>query len=278
MRKTFYSDKLDWESLGYSAPPTPPDDPELLEDEEPHLWLRLERVLGQAKAGTFDELPTLLDLYEEAYGAVLRYVCTRVLGDAGTAPCFRRMIEELETEKGNDPNKTIHYCSAFRAWGSLSTVPIILEQYHELRKSQEAAILPMNLSSMLEAEWGPISDGAKLKDLPAYSRLVMDRYEELKRQFETDQVIVYGGEVAGVIPYAKWILKRLGDTPFEHVSQSFLRRRFEASTGINCSAFYKKGRFQPLKAAAIVEDFLESPQAATYQDGVRYFFGHRIPD
>jgi hypothetical protein len=43
-------------------------------------------------------------------------------------------------------------------------------------------------------------------------------------------------------------------------------------------AFFKDFKLQPLTAAAVVEEFLDSPEAAKYKDGFRYFFGHRIPD
>ena len=52
----------------------------------------------------------------------------------------------------------------------------------------------------------------------------------------------------------------------------------EASTGIDCSGFYQEEKPQPLTAAAIIEDFLESSESQHYEKGVRYFFGHRIPD
>ncbi|NVB40421.1 hypothetical protein G6O69_21455 [Pseudenhygromyxa sp. WMMC2535] len=61
---------------------------------------------------------------------------------------------------------------------------------------------------------------------------------------------------------------------------SWVRRRFEAATGIDCRAMFDpkvKGRWRPLQAAAIAERFLASPEAERYEDGVRYFFGHRIP-
>jgi hypothetical protein len=58
----------------------------------------------------------------------------------------------------------------------------------------------------------------------------------------------------------------------------FWRRKFEASTGTNCMRFYGNGAIQPLEAAATVEDFLEGAEAGKYEDRVRYFFGHRIPD
>jgi hypothetical protein len=64
----------------------------------------------------------------------------------------------------------------------------------------------------------------------------------------------------------------------EHRDAARLRRRFEASTGIDCHDFYVEQGFQPLSAARIAEDFLNGPQAAKYEEGCRYFFGHLIPD
>lgn len=279
MTGTFYSDGLGWQGLGYFASLTPPDDPELRRDPESGLWLRLERIIGQAKAGNFSEIPKLFDLYAEARCAVLRYVCNCVLADAGTRACFQRMIQELEIEKGEDRNKVLHYCNALSDWGSLSSVIVLLEQYKVLRVSRETAIIPLDLSFMIEeGKWGPISDEPDVENLPDYCRMVMERYEELKSQFKTDQVLIFNATLSGVIPFAKLILSRLSDSPFDLASQRRLRRRFEASTGINCSAFYKKKRFQPLVAAAILEDFLQSPEASKYEDGARYFFGHRIPN
>jgi len=57
------------------------------------------------------------------------------------------------------------------------------------------------------------------------------------------------------------------------------RMLLEATTGLNCRAFFDdSGRLQNLTAAAIIEDFLDGGDADRYQPGVRYFFGHRIPD
>jgi hypothetical protein len=35
---------------------------------------------------------------------------------------------------------------------------------------------------------------------------------------------------------------------------------------------------EPLTAAALAEELLDRPAAARFQPGVRYFFGHRLPD
>jgi hypothetical protein len=37
-------------------------------------------------------------------------------------------------------------------------------------------------------------------------------------------------------------------------------------------------KLDPLAAAAILEDMLESGELERFEPGVRYFFGHRIPD
>jgi hypothetical protein len=89
-----------------------------------------------------------------------------------------------------------------------------------------------------------------------------------------DQVFVYGGDRFGVVRFARLLLDRLRTPPIP----VYWRRKFEASTGINCSAFYENRTFRPLTAASIIEAFLDSPGAADYEDGARYFFGHRIPD
>ena len=86
--------------------------------------------------------------------------------------------------------------------------------------------------------------------------------------------LVFQGEQFGVIKFTRFLLDRIRRPYF----RSVLRHKFEALTGVDCTAFYKNGIFQPLSAAAVIEEFLDSPAAGAYEPGVRYFFGHRIPD
>ena len=65
--------------------------------------------------------------------------------------------------------------------------------------------------------------------------------------------------------------------PYSGSRHPYLREKFEACTGIDCSDFYDDGDFQPLTAAARLEAWLESDQPNKYLPGERYFFGHRIP-
>jgi hypothetical protein len=84
---------------------------------------------------------------------------------------------------------------------------------------------------------------------------------------------LFEGEPVGARRLAEKLLVHLqmADLP------EYWRGRFEAMTGLDCSGFYKSGSLQPLTAAAIVEDFLESGDADKFEPGTRYFFGHRIP-
>ena len=275
---TFYSNALDWKTLGYFAVPTPADDPDLLKNPDAELWLRLEQIVGHAKSGNFDDMPELLDLYAEARTAVFQYVCSRVLGDAGTPACFKRMVTELEEDHSMDRNKVLHYCNSLQIQGQLSIVLIILDWYKILRTQQDTLIIPLSLSLLLEeGEWGPIAEEPEIEDLGSYCDMVKERYNELVQQLKTDRVFVFNGKPWGVIPFARLILHRVAHPEFDHTYDTYFRRRFEASTGINCTSFFRKKRFQPLAAAQIVEEFLENPSATEYEDGVRYFFGHRIP-
>ena len=106
----------------------------------------------------------------------------------------------------------------------------------------------------------------------------MERYECLNEIYKTDKVIIFNGKQWGVRTFAQLFLERIRDNTIDHIPMFHFRRRFEATTGIDCSAFFEQKRFRPLVAAAIVEEFLECQKAEKYEDGTRYFFGHCIPD
>jgi hypothetical protein len=110
--------------------------------------------------------------------------------------------------------------------------------------------------------------------LAAFRAAVMNHYSKLVDQFGSEDVIIFEGKRFGVRALAERALELVRLPYF----RPYLRQKFEAATGIDCSGFYKDEQLQPLTAAAILEDFLASPEAAQYQEGVRYFFGHRIPD
>ncbi len=131
------------------------------------------------------------------------------------------------------------------------------------------------LSLMMEREWGLIAVEPPEDALEEYLGLVMHRHEALCSQHGGGDLLIFNGEPSGVRYFAHRLAHDIGPA---RRAEADLRRRFEASTGIDCHDMFVDKVFQPLAAARLAESFLNSEQAATYQDGVRYFFGHRIPD
>jgi hypothetical protein len=96
----------------------------------------------------------------------------------------------------------------------------------------------------------------------------------LVEELGSDKSLVFRGEPYSVGRLARYIL----DAVKEPFFCSSLRRSFEGATGIDCSSWYQDGKLRPLAATAVLEGFLESPEAEKYDEGVRYFWGRRIPD
>ena len=119
----------------------------------------------------------------------------------------------------------------------------------------------------------PLPD--EFESIDGYCGMVDRTWKELADRFGTTDLYIWLGEPTSVRRMAKVIIAKAREPYFSFE----IRHKFEASTGINCSAFYKADQsFQPLSAAAIAEDFLNSPRAAQFVDGMRYFFGHPLPD
>ncbi len=129
------------------------------------------------------------------------------------------------------------------------------------------------MSLILETEPGPIADDAQFFNIAGYQAIVLKRHAELLEKLGSDQVIVFRGEIFCVERLAKLMLNSFSSGQFESV----LRRKFEANTGIDCTAFYVDGELQPLAAATILEAFLDGSDLGRYQEGQRYFFGHPLP-
>jgi hypothetical protein len=105
----------------------------------------------------------------------------------------------------------------------------------------------------------------------------MDRYDEVVAEFGGEQIYVAFARRLSARTLAQMICAPQSGhyARFELIE---LRERFEPMTGIDCTDFFTPTPWTPLAAAAIAEEFLASPQSHAYEEGVRYFFGHRLPD
>jgi hypothetical protein len=277
MDSDFFEEGINWEGTGYfGVPKLPPETsptPSYLADRPDLLWTV---AFQRATQGDIQLLPSLIDLYKQSQDETLQHLCVTLLGDAGPMACFPAIIREIERELNETTRYevTLDWCDALFVRGRLADVPLMLAAYENLAYLRDADIIPCRISELLEYPIGRLIDPRNFESNTAYRAAVIGRYEQLVQELGSDQALVFGGKRFGVVPFARMFLDRVRHP---HVP-SFWRRKFEASTGINCTAFYRDEIFQPLTAAATIEGFLESPEAAQYQDGPRYFFGHRIPD
>jgi|CXWL01.1.fsa_nt_gi hypothetical protein len=260
---------LDWKGAGYLGFPFPRSGARLSDE---YLWKDFERILEQAKKGDFTSIPELVDLFDSTESWILSAAYIALLGDVGTPAAFEKVLPIVQARI--EPTYQVYLSESLAFWGKLSVIPSIVVGWQDLEGFQDAEDIPPVLSMMLEEIPGPIDSTPNHACKIEYGELVMARYEELKEKFGTDDIIVFRGDRFGVRRLAQIALADLSAGRFE----PFMRRRFEATTGINCTRFYKDGELQSLAAASIVEEFLESSDSYKYIDGVRYFFGHQIPD
>ena len=258
---------VDWQGRGYFAYPdgmtTPPQRDDYL------AWLQ---ALGRAKLGDFSQMPGLVELGSGDTHPVNRRLCAELLGDAGPASTVDTIAKRLACEEVG-LELTLAWGAVLTRRGKLADIPIVLAAFERVATLSDAEILPVHLSECLETGY-EFCDHQDYDSLDSYRHAVLNRCAELAGRFGTDQVCVDGGEPLSVVGLAQRILRRLREPyfPFE------LRRRFECATGIDCSCFYHDRVFRPMHASAFLETFLEDAQASRFKNGVRYFFGHRIPD
>jgi hypothetical protein len=261
-----------WNARGYHAFPLTEQD-RLDLGAEAGAWQAYAQLLERAKQGNFAEVRRLIEWHDSSNNWVLGRAYLKLLGDAGKAADLRDLLVNVL------PNDPVHYrysfCETLGNWGSLSVVPTLVDLYALSPKSQDAPYIPPRISRLLEAEPGPVSkypvEGADA-EVAAYVQFVTAHYEILKSALGGDDAVVFRGEKLSVAAVARRGLDDLGKDRFDEE----MRHKFEAMTGIDCSSFYRDGELQPLAAAALLEEFLEGPEPAKYEEGVRYFFGRAI--
>jgi len=277
MAASFFSEGLNWRSHGFFCLPLPRKDNEFRASSQAALWLHWEDVLIRARQGDFQGVASLLESLDRILTPMLENAYAELIGDAANGQCAQSAMRWLQVEPARSYSQEIAICQALTNWGRLSVVPFLVKR-HELlwqNKAKEKGIIPVWISELVEQQPGPISFPFYSQSKTDYHDLVMKRYEELKIEFGTDQVFIYRGARFSVLELAKDMLSKLRDKV--DLGEEY-RHKFEAATGINCSAFFKDDKLQPLAAATILEEFMESSRAKEFEPGVRYFFGHRIPD
>jgi hypothetical protein len=293
-----------WMEHGFFAAGPPPIDllsPAALNSDL--AWVRVAAIIERAKRGDHSLIPRLREWYEDDRNRLDR-VCIVLTGAVGRKSDVVGLLDLLD--RGSDPAGSFAADAAASA-GYLWLVPAMLEAWRRVTSLAHHETIGFAIAELLEAPGGPIARAARgynispemiaatqdpelrklYEELAAeqespteFEVLVEARVAELRAQFGSDQVPVWEGELWDVRNFAEKTLQLIVGDESKRKSVTFIvhRRKFEGATGIDCRPFFRNTNFQPLEAVAILEDFLESPDAARYVPGVRYFFGHSIPD
>jgi hypothetical protein len=277
---TFLSRTFLQRGLGFRFAEPPPFDllaADRLDDANP--FIVAAAALAHAQRGAFDPLGRLVGRLKGSRDAELWDDCAALLGHASPPRLLRDLLDAFRPELAVDHDIPIgeYICEILTRSMLPWTVPIMLDVYLSSDDRTAAAALPTWFSLLLEPEPGPISE-ATLPD-PEFRDLVTRTLGALEDEIGTDSIPILHGRRFSVRGVAEWLHELLlaGDPDDEVIPE--LRMHFEASTGIDCGDFFDEdANLRPLAAAAVVERFLEGRDSRRFEPGVRYFFGHRIPD
>jgi hypothetical protein len=240
-------------------------------DDASVKWLR---AFAAAREGSFDGVAQLLEVFPDIQRPLLRHTYAQLLGDAGPESCIDSVRLKLrDTDNPVDSTMARRFGRILAEAGKLADVPLLLDIYLRIRADKDSEIFPVWIAALIELDPEVFCDPSDYFDIEDYRGDVMSRYESLVEALGSSEVYVFEGAPFGVVRLAHMMINRLREEDFTPE----YRQRFEASTGIDCRSFYRDGRFQPLNAAAILEDFIRGPESERFEEGVRYFFGHRIP-
>jgi hypothetical protein len=292
-----------WSFLGYSYAERPPFnllEPDALSSD--NAWIVIAAVLERAKRGDHTYIPRLQAYFQTTTRNGPEHASIHLTGDAGREADLAAL--QLVLEKGPDPLRA-YAAEAAEMAGRLWLIPSMLEAWKRVISRSNHETIGFAISSLLESPGGPIAKNAGIYNVdptvaskignPAmramaerhareqsvteFEQEVQARLESLRREFG-DRALLWRGRPFNVRVLAEQMYALVRDPAARPLHGLFIpmRHKFEAATGIDCSGCFRNGTLQPLNAEALLEAYLASEASTKYEDNVRYFFGHRIPD
>lgn len=268
-----------WKGRGYhyshaaplamlSAGEPPNDDP----------WAALAWVLERAKNADFGHVSKLRRLIlDERNAPTLVSACLGLTADTGLDGDLEFLAELMI----DGPDHLRIEASLAAQWsGVMWLVPFMLEAWRALyrradRESIEANIV--NLLDPIDATEPQFFASGSSED--EYANAVGARLHQLRVICGNDKASISGGASVDMNLQIALMKKSLEPRDANDWVDwgNFLiwRRKFEVYSGVDCSAFYREGIFQPTAAAVIMNRYLAAP--VEFAVGQRYFFGHLVP-
>jgi hypothetical protein len=270
----FFLNGFDFEQRGYFGCPVDAAGTELPGEESEAWSVWLDVFREASKDGNFGHVGKLVPMQPQVHDPIWMDAACTLVGDAAPdGVCERILATAADYDAKRNVDFAIDLCRQLRGWGRLDVVPVILNVWTQLADIEDAMILPVFLSALLENEPGAMGDPGRFPSIAAYVQAVRDRLDDRANKFGTTNVFVLRGSRFGVNRIAEKIVQQVRDPAFS----SDLRRSFEASTGIDCSDFYENGVLRAMPVKRKMLEYLDSAATEKFEDGKRYFFGHAIP-
>ena len=260
-------------------------------------------VLARLQRGDFQSLGRILQLMRASRLDWVWGHCAVLLSYCAPVTTLDALIGTFEAEIDAGDPVFIGWLTEILARSSiLQMIPRILNLHRRMssedRLSQCGVIAPLSL--MLEDQRGPIAQGPAevllnpgheiwedddwSLDFESYENLILRSYASSPVGISVptsprDATAFWGGEIFDLKKVIAATLPKLWrnrDCELVYVA----RMRIEAFTGRSLAGFYHldTGELDHIKAAALLEELLESGELDRFEPGARYFFGHRIPD
>jgi hypothetical protein len=273
----FMNETFLWRKKGYfyrHKPTVDILDSAILNSDNP--WHVLAGVLEQVKKGQNSSIDLLLPFLNFEDDPSLVASCLWLIGDAGKKKHMKYLVNAMEESRMEYIR--IKACDAAKHAGYVWLLPHILDVWCTIR-SREKYSISKYLSILMEPSAGLVFDYSQFDRDEEYVDFVNNKILDIKSTlgFE-DAVIVYGREFVfkDFVEHMYELLVSGKKTGVLASEFGYLRHRFEAITGIDCSGFYKNEKFNQLETLAIIKPFLDEKTYEKYKDGVRYFFGKPV--
>jgi hypothetical protein len=252
----------------------------------------LVRIHEACKAGHLEETRGLLGILRQPAGIDLVGSALTLLTYAMPRPLLRELVPQLHAVLFDDKDLL---CETLVSTGLLDLAEIGADLYGQIERDTDRGGFPEYISLTLEAQekgsWNELFFGpdpvfgessefdcAPLApvgfEIAAYVALVKRRIAVLRLELGGDHLAVYNGRSLDLVVLARTLL----DSSYD--AQVIAGRCIlEASTGFDLAAFTSPdGVLRRARALDAVRELQRSVDLSRFEPGVRYFFGHRLPD
>lgn len=280
--------------------PTPGDmrAQQYLESDDPEEFLC--SILAHAQEGNFGPVRRILDLMRRNDDWLVWYGCSKLLAHAAPQSVLHEMLELFSADISERAHTGKWMALILGSSGCLWAAPEMLRMFYlhppprTLREITGQWYIPDYLSLLLEPRPARIGDGPAVVEPPkdpdwpswyepdptydddGYREEVMQRYQGLcARVADREKSAVCKGEIFSLRYLAQSLAAELPERP-DHIyadDETWLDT-LEAYTGLDMTSHPQTAK----EALIRVEQVLQYPALDTFEPGIRYFFGHRIPD